>query len=161
MLTAGGKRQVIISKGDKSDCPAFWRTKETGRVLVFSCDRESKRNEISLFFLVHLNKEEKKRKFTRPSFVSLVSIKVAFLNLSSDLEGPDFVEVWNTVVRLSLCHCLAMKWLGLYKLVLFFVLQLQLQVCDYTEFWLTKMNRMGKDFMQKFAHCYKTQYGPG
>jgi len=35
MPTAGGKRQVILSKGDKSGSPAFWSSKETGYVLVF------------------------------------------------------------------------------------------------------------------------------
>ena len=138
MPTAGGKRQVILSKGDKSDCPAFWSSEETGHVLVFWCDRESNRNGISLFFLVRLYKEAKKRKFTRPSFVSLVSIKVALQNLSSDLEGPDFGEVWNTVVRLSLCQLLIMNRLGrVHKLVLFFILQCQLQVGNCREFLLT------------------------
>ena len=129
MPTAGGKRQAILSKGDKSDCPALWSTKETGHVLVFWCVRESKRNGIALFFLVRLNKVAKKRKCTWHSFVSLVGIKLAFQNLSSDLEGPDFREVWNTVVHLSLCHSLVMKRLGrVHKLVLFCILQFQLQV---------------------------------
>ena len=137
MPPAGAKIQVILSKGDKSDCPAFWSSKETGHVLVFWCDRESKRNGSSLFFLVQLNKEAKKRKSTRPSFVSLVSIKVALQNLSSNLEGPDFGEVWNTVVRLSLWQRLVMKRLGsAHKLVLFFILQCQLQVCNPREFLL-------------------------
>jgi len=78
---------------------------------------------------VQLNKEAKKRKFTRPSFVSLVSIKLSLQNLSSYLEGPDFGEVWNTVVHLSFCQRLVTNRLGrVHKFVLFFVLQRQLQV---------------------------------
>lgn len=130
--------------------------KKPGHVLVFCCERESKRNSASLFFLVQLNKVANKRKCTRHSFVSLVSIKVAFLNLSSDLEGPDFCEVWNTVVHLSLCHSPVMKRLGActnWSCPVSYSFSCK---CMITEnYGLTKLNGMGKDCILNFAHFYK------